>query len=180
MEPNRPVENPLVSVILTSYNYADFIGQAIDSVFEQTYRPIELIVIDDGSTDCSVEVIEDKISDSPIPVVAILQENGGQANAWNNAFKKVAGEIVCFLDSDDYWKSVKVERMVRLIQDEPDGAVYQHQLENEEGEKKQRILGAGDYYAIWIEKGEMNLATYQGLISPCVPSSGLAFRREVL
>ncbi|MCA9448407.1 MAG: glycosyltransferase [Candidatus Omnitrophica bacterium] len=172
--------HPLVSVILTSYNYETFIQEAIDSVFNQTYRPMELIIVDDGSTDSSAEVIQEKVTDAPIPVTTIFQKNGGQANAWNNAYKKVNGEIVCFLDSDDYWKRIKVERMVTLVLDEPDGGIYQHQLENEAGEKKQRILNSGDYFKTWLEKGRLNLAIYQGLISPCVPSSGLVFRKEVL
>ena len=173
-------ESPLVSVILSSYNYDQYVGEAIDSVFHQTYKPLELIVVDDGSRDRSFEVIEEKAKDSPIPMTPLRQENRGQANAWNHAFEKVQGEVVCFLDSDDYWSASKVEEMVHLVALRPDGGVYQHQLENEEGVVKQRYLNSGDFFADWRKRRRMNLAITQSLISPCVPSSGLVFRKEVL
>ncbi len=173
-------ENPLVTVILSSYNYEEFIVEAIDSVYSQDYRPMELIVVDDGSTDGSVDIIKEKVAASPIPVTTLFQKNGGQAHAWNNAYQKVKGEIVCFLDSDDYWVSAKVSEMVRLVSTCPGGGVYQHQLENGKGELKQRYLNSGDFFADWVKMKEINLAIYQGRISPCVPSTGLVFRKEVL
>lgn len=174
-------ERPLVSVILTSYNYERFLAQAVGSVFSQTYRPLELIAIDDGSTDSSPEILGTMSADSPIPFRFILQENRGQAAAWNRAFLEVRGEIVCFLDSDDYWSPAKVETMVRFIQDcAGRGGVFQHHLENERGEKKQKYLSSGDFFADWKAMGRINLALFQGRISPFVPTSGLVFLKSVL
>lgn len=87
----------LASIIIDNYNYEKFIGEAIDSALNQTYSNIEVIVVDDGSTDNSREIIagyEKKI-------ITVLKENGGQASAFNAGFKKSKGEVVFFLDSDD-------------------------------------------------------------------------------
>ena len=96
---NTDSVNPLVSVIIGNYNYGRFISEAIESALNQTYKNFELIVVDDGSTDNSREIIEsygDKLT-------AIFQENGGQGRAFNAGFAVSKGEIICFLDSDDYY-----------------------------------------------------------------------------
>ncbi|NEQ81806.1 MAG: glycosyltransferase [Moorea sp. SIO2I5] len=99
---------PLVSIIITNYNYRHFVTQAIDSVLEQTYRNFEIIVVDDGSTDNSREAIEfygDRL-------VTIFQENAGMKAARNAGLKKSTGEIVCFLDADDYFHKEKLSKVV--------------------------------------------------------------------
>lgn len=90
-------DNPLVSVIVNNYNYGRFLGDAIDSALDQTYENIEVIVVDDGSTDESRDVIE-RYDDRIIPV---LKENGGQASAFNAGFAASQGDVVIFLDADD-------------------------------------------------------------------------------
>jgi hypothetical protein len=86
-----------VSVVISSYNYERFLAAAIDSAFEQTHDDVEVIVVDDGSTDDSRDII----SGYGKNVTAILKENGGQASALNAGYRKCRGELVCFLDSDD-------------------------------------------------------------------------------
>jgi glycosyltransferase involved in cell wall biosynthesis len=88
---------PLVSIIVNNFNYARFVGAAIDSALAQSYSPVEVVVVDDGSTDNSREVIShygDKVS-------AIFKANGGHASAFNAGFSASRGEIVIFLDADD-------------------------------------------------------------------------------
>lgn len=87
----------LVSVIITNYNYGRFLGDAIDSVLAQTYRDLECLVVDDGSTDNSREVIAARPQ-----VKAIFKQNGGQAQALKTGVEAARGEIVISLDSDDY------------------------------------------------------------------------------
>ncbi len=90
-------KNPLVSVIINNYNYARFLGAAIESALNQTYQNIEVIVVDDGSTDDSKAVIESYGK----RIKAIIKKNGGQASAMNEGFAAAGGELIYFLDSDD-------------------------------------------------------------------------------
>ncbi len=102
----------LVSVILNNYNYAHFLDSAIESVLKQTYGNFELIVVDDGSSDNSREIINYYVSkDSRI--IPILKKNEGQASALNIGFKKSKGEIISFLDSDDIYAPNKLEEIVK-------------------------------------------------------------------
>jgi glycosyltransferase involved in cell wall biosynthesis len=88
---------PKVSVIINNFNYARFLTDAIDSVLAQTYSNLEVIVVDDGSTDSSIDVMAG-YGDKIIPV---LKENGGQGSAYNAGYAKSSGDLVCFLDADD-------------------------------------------------------------------------------
>ncbi|AFY57170.1 glycosyl transferase [Rivularia sp. PCC 7116] len=109
------IKKPLVSVIIGNYNYGRFIAEAIDSVLSQTYKNFELIVVDDGSTDNSREIIEsygDKL-------IAIFQENGGQGVAFNSGFAVAKGEIICFLDADDYYYPEKIAKVVAAFDKNP-------------------------------------------------------------
>lgn len=87
----------LVSIIINNYNYARFLAEAIDSALAQTYPRTEVIVVDDGSTDSSRDVIA-RYGDRILPV---LKENGGQASALNAGFAHGRGDVIIFLDADD-------------------------------------------------------------------------------
>lgn len=89
---------PLVSVIVDSYNYARYVAEAIESALGQDYPRVEVIVVDDGSTDRSPEVIAGYADRAR----TILKENGGQASALNAGFAASRGDIVIFCDSDDF------------------------------------------------------------------------------
>jgi hypothetical protein len=103
----------LVSIIINNYNYARYIAAAIDSALAQTWHPLEVIVVDDGSTDDSWAVIE-RYGDR---VKAIGQVNGGQGAAYNAGFAASRGEWVLFLDSDDLLDVGAVARMLSLVTD---------------------------------------------------------------
>lgn len=108
------VDHSLVSVIVTNYNYARFLEECIQSVRAQTYTNLEIIVVDDGSTDSSLEIISQQASQDPRVRLA-AKKNGGQASAFNLGFALSEGEIICFLDSDDYWLPDKVEKTVHAF-----------------------------------------------------------------
>src|SRR5258707_1575790 len=91
------MSNDLASVIVNNYNYARFLREAIDSALDQTYRNTEVIVVDDGSTDGSREIIA-SYGDRIIPV---LKENCGQNSALNAGFSLSLGDGILFLASDD-------------------------------------------------------------------------------
>lgn len=90
-------KSPLVSIIVNNYNYERYLSEAIDSAIAQTYTHTEVIVVDDGSTDKSREIIAN-YGDRITPV---LKENGGQASAFNTGLATSKGEIIIYLDSDD-------------------------------------------------------------------------------
>lgn len=173
-------ERPLVSVLLSSYNYERFLPEAIASVYAQRYRPLELIVVDDGSTDDSPAIIQEWASRSPVPVETIFQPNGGQASAWNAGFAKCRGELVCLLDSDDTWRPGKVEMMVRLALDHPDAGLYQHQLDNAAGQLKKPRLISRDILRDWVSVGAVDVRRRADLVAVFLPSTALMARREVL
>jgi glycosyltransferase involved in cell wall biosynthesis len=103
--------NPLVSIAINNYNYGRFLKQAIDSALTQTYSPVEVVVVDDGSTDNSREIIT-SYGDKIVP---ILKANGGQASAFNAGFSASRGEIICFLDADDMFLPEKVASVVEVL-----------------------------------------------------------------
>lgn len=120
------MDTPLASILICNYNYGQFIRKAIDSALNQTYPHLEVIVVDDGSTDSSQEIIRsygDRIT-------AIFKENGGQASAFNEGFKRSRGEVIFFLDSDDSFAPQKVEVVVGLFKRHPEiGWCFNSQVE---------------------------------------------------
>jgi len=111
-------EQPLVSVVLPTYNRAHFIGQAVTSALNQTYQNIELIVVDDGSTDETSRVIA-TFDDERLSYIR-LPENVGRSAARNKALGLVRGDFVAFLDSDDYFLPGKTELQVDFLKNNPD------------------------------------------------------------
>ncbi|PJA94745.1 hypothetical protein CO130_02855, partial [Candidatus Jorgensenbacteria bacterium CG_4_9_14_3_um_filter_38_10] len=89
--------NPLVSIIIPAYNAEKYIQRALESALAQTYKDIEIIVIDDGSTDKTAEII--KTYQDP-RIIYFFQKNQGQGPARNNGIKKSQGEYITFLDAD--------------------------------------------------------------------------------
>lgn len=98
----------LVSIIVNNYNYGRFLREAIESALSQTYKPLEVIVVDDGSTDCSRDVI----ASFGARILPVFKENGGQASALNAGFARSHGDLVMFLDSDDLLLDYAIERVV--------------------------------------------------------------------
>jgi GT2 family glycosyltransferase len=103
---------PLVSVVIPTYNRASIICETIDNIFQQTYRNFEVIVVDDGSTDDT----ESKLLQYGDRIRLIRQSNCGPAVARNHGASLARGEIIAFQDSDDLWKSNKLERQVSLME----------------------------------------------------------------
>ena len=102
----------LVSVIIPVYNRNVLIKQAIESIHSQSYRPIECIVVDDGSTDNTITTVKDLIdqnTDDAFKIKLIKQDNSGAPSARNNGIKNASGEFIQFLDSDDYCTQIKLK-----------------------------------------------------------------------
>jgi glycosyltransferase involved in cell wall biosynthesis len=114
--------NDMVSVVITCFNYAKYLSKSIESALNQTYKKIEIIVVNDGSTDNTDEVIGEYLSDPRITY--IKQENKGQANAKNVGINHSKGGYVAFLDADDIWCAAKIEKQMVCFANKITGVVY--------------------------------------------------------
>jgi len=127
--------NDLVSIIMPAYNTAPFIQKTIQSVFGQTYTNWELIIVDDCSTDNTEEILAE-IRDKRIRVYK-NERNFGAAISRNKALREATGRWIAFLDSDDLWKSEKLEKQIRFMEKNGYGFSYTNYEEIDEfGEKK--------------------------------------------
>jgi len=104
-------QNKRVSVIIPNFNYARFLNQAIESVLNQSYQNVELIVVNNGSTDNSLEVL----SKYHFRLKIIDQKNLGQSGARNSGLLIATGEYIAFLDADDFWEPSKLQKQVDII-----------------------------------------------------------------
>jgi glycosyltransferase involved in cell wall biosynthesis len=100
-----------VSVIIPNHNYARYLGQAIDSVLNQTYENVEIIVVNNGSTDNSMSVLSEYLG----KIKLVDQSNLGQSGARNSGLKASSGEFIAFLDADDYWEKEKLKKQTNLL-----------------------------------------------------------------
>lgn len=112
------MHTPTVSIIMPLHNAEKYIKQAIKSVIDQTYQDWELIVIDDCSTDKSVEIVESLAKDEPrIRLLHTDAPSGSPAKPRNMGVKEAKGRYIAFLDSDDYWFPKKLEEQLPLFED---------------------------------------------------------------
>lgn len=105
---------PLVSVIIPSYNREIFLNEAITSVLQDPYRPVQIIVVDDGSTDGTAAMIRKFSSE----VEYIFQPNSGAASARNTGLTRAKGMYFAFLDSDDLWVNEKLMRQMNVLEED--------------------------------------------------------------
>jgi len=113
---------PDISVVIPAFNSANFIGGAIQSVQEQTHRPLEIIVIDDGSTDGTERLV--RALAGPVGISYHRVDHGGAARARNAGVAGARGEWIAFLDADDLWYREKIARQHDEIRAHPDGALF--------------------------------------------------------
>lgn len=113
-----PPESPLVSIIVPTYNRGEYLRQAVESVLAQTYGNLELIVVDDGSTDATPQYL-DSLSDSRVRVVRRAQRSNA-AVARNTGLAAARGEFLAFLDSDDLWFPEKLASQMRRLRESPE------------------------------------------------------------
>jgi len=109
------VPRPLITAIIPAYNVADTIGRAIASVLAQTYHNIEVVLVNDGSTDDTARIVQESYPE----VVYIEQENSGPSVARNRAAEAASGEFLACLDADDAWVPEKTERQLQVMLDDP-------------------------------------------------------------
>ncbi len=168
-------ERPKVSILLSNYNYGEYISQAIDSVLAQTYQNYELIVCDDGSTDNSREIVAEYCRRDP-RIRLIAKKNGGQGSGFNAAFAVSTGELICFLDSDDIFHSEKIRCIVEAHQRESEAGFGLHRIQRVNKQRQRR--------GVWPREDELPQGWYGekmlqsgGVLANMPPTSGLSLHR---
>lgn len=171
---NSNMDSSFVSVILDNYNYGRFISEAIESVLNQTYKNYELIIVDDGSTDNSKEIIMKYAEEYP-QIRTIYKENGGQTSAFNAGFEIAKGNIIAFLDSDDYWYPNKLEKIV-LMHKQYD--LVQHYLSYNGDGIYRKVNVKVDWHEVLIKYGYLynhsvcsSLSFTKNILNNCFPLS---------
>lgn len=135
----------LITIIIPSYNRADYIAETIESVLAQTYRNIEVIIIDDGSTDNTREIVERYVPQ----VQYVYQQNSERGASRNHGLRLAKGEYISFLDSDDLWMPEKLAADVEFIEARPNvGVVYTDALQIDSNGKYLKKLKAGRHSGI--------------------------------
>ena len=109
-------DNPLVSIIIPVYNVELYVKESIESVLKQTYKNIEIIIVDDGSTDNSLKVCKE-VLDTDKRIKVIHQENQGVVKARNKGIELANGDYIMFVDSDDWIDANMVEELVKNMVD---------------------------------------------------------------
>jgi glycosyltransferase involved in cell wall biosynthesis len=157
-----------VSIVINNYNYRPFVRQAIESALTQTYQNIEVIVVDDGSTDGSVDLIKEYADRATV----ILKENGGQASAFNVGVTRATGDLVLLLDSDDYLFPNAVETCVSQFPDGYSRVFFRLCVVDAQGNP---MLGSRVALPFMEFDGSAIAAAAEGIGFPSVPTSGNVF-----
>jgi glycosyltransferase involved in cell wall biosynthesis len=165
--------SPLVSIVISNFNYERYIGQTIQAALDQSYGNIEVVVVDDGSSDGSRSVIG--AFDSNERVKIHFQENAGQAAAINRGFALSSGEIVIFVDSDDLLKPEAVSTIVENWS--PDLCHLQYPLEVIDGEGTPLGLHP---FSLHMEDGDIHWQLVVAGHYRFMPTTGNAFSRAAL
>ncbi len=170
---------PKVSIIIPSFNCERYIAETINSVLQQSFKNIELIVVDDGSTDRTREIV----SSFGSPVQLITQANTGRCTARNRGIREARGEFICLLDHDDYWFPNKLARQLSEFQKHPEaGAVYSSFIFwHEDADKRFPKPDSFDLTAFPddIDPDYSGWIYHQSLIDIYVLTSTAMFRAEV-
>lgn len=156
---------PTVSIVVNNYNYGRFVGDAIESALSQTYRYVEVIVVDDGSTDDSKRIMQGWGN----RIRAVFKENGGQASALNAGFPIATGDLVMFLDSDDKLLNIAAETIAREWQSGGVRMQYPLEVMDASGMPLGRLVG-----------GAIVPSSLVGPFGVGSPMSGNVFSRYVL
>ncbi len=174
---------PLVSILINNYNYGQFLAEAIESALQQTYPHTEVVVVDDGSTDNSREII----ATYGEAIVPVLKANGGQASAFNAGFAASQGDIICFLDADDLYLPEKVTAIVDVLNNYQESAWCFHSLKIVNSTNKTPIAPEDHPRIVSVEACDVRSDMRQGgkglrqkLPFSLPATSGLCFTRPLL
>jgi glycosyltransferase involved in cell wall biosynthesis len=159
---------PQISVVMPAYNTAHLIAASLDSVFQQTFRDFEVVVVNDGSPDTPQleKVLEHYLRTSPEKMVYIRQENKRAAGARNTAITRARGEFLAFLDSDDSWSPDHLASQMKLFAEDPtldfvycNGLSVGNQYRPREFMQRCPSQGTADFAALVVERCQIPVST---------------------
>lgn len=164
-----------IAAIICNYNGDAYLREAINSVLAQEHLPDEFIIVDDKSTDNSVDIIKEAQNEYPGFITLIQHyENKGQAAGMNTACQSSHSDILAFLDSDDIWFPNKLNAVCEVYRDQPDFGLFQHNLQiivktEITDELYTSNMTIGDAFDLWSRNN---------IMPSFIPTSGLAIRRK--
>jgi glycosyltransferase involved in cell wall biosynthesis len=169
--------HPKVTVLIDTYNHERFVERAITSVIEQDFPPdaMEILVVDDGSTDATPAIVK---RFAP-RVTYIRKENGGQASAFNLGLPRARGEIIAFLDGDDWWQRNKVSAVVDAFEKNPQAGVIGHgifQIDSATGNGSALSPQQPGYFELRSDEGAQKFRNFMCFLG----TSRVAIRRSLL
>lgn len=165
---------PKISVIIPTYNRESSIKKAIESVLNQTFSDFELIIVDDGSTDSTKEIISEFLLKDKRVRYFYQSNSGGPSKPKNTAFKHCAGSYIAYLDSDDQWLSEKLKKQYNLMRESPEntGLVACHAFvvgENDKEKGIRKVKSSGSLEELLTKEGAFPFS-----------SSSIMVKREVI
>lgn len=167
------IQSPLVTVLINNYNYGRYLRESVDSALAQTYKNLEIVVVDDGSTDDSRQILASYGN----RIIPVFKPNGGQASALNAGFAASKGEIVCLLDSDDVWLPNKVDVVVRAAEANDKAMFIYHAYQRTDS----NLRPFGKVLPLSFLEGDISTKIRRsGGCWPFPPTSALGFRRSIL
>mgnify|MGYP001040358070 CR=1 FL=1 len=169
------MDRPLVSIVINNYNYGRFLRDAIESALSQTYLPVEVIVVDDGSTDESRSIIEEYARGNK--VIPVLKSNGGQASAFNAGFAASRGDFILFLDADDVLLPTCVEEALAAWREGATKVQWRMQIVDERLRPDGRLRPEA---YVTFPSGSFRYALLRWRDYPTAPTSGNLFPRQFL
>ena len=158
-----------ISVIVPVYNVENEVGKCIDSIINQTYSDIEIILVNDGSTDSSLKICQSYCDER---ICIINKINGGLSDARNAGLKVATGDYILFVDSDDYIEEDTCEKFIEILKDdEPDLVVGDYYIKNESTEilmqhsclKNGKIYSRDEYLSITIKNNQLRMEAWLNL-----------------
>ena len=165
--------NPLVSVIIPTYNREKYIVDALESVLAQSYNNLEIIVVDDGSTDNTIKILKERYKDSDI--VFIYKENEGVSSARNVGIKAAIGDYIAFLDSDDEWLPEKLKIQIEYSKKYPELSMIATEYYNIDENGK--VMGVSEQYKGF--QSEKDFILLRLLFEPPLIPSTLLIKKQV-
>lgn len=182
------MNNPFFSIIIPVYNVEKYINGCVESVINQTFKDIEVILVDDGSSDLSANICDNyKIADSRIKVVH--KKNGGSSSARNAGIKLARGKYIIFLDSDDYWScNTMLMQLYKHANNSEDLIVWNYVRANEDETVTRVINNAGvkhfslhdDYKELFAKNILFASAWYEAIPSTWFQNANLMFEENVV
>ncbi|MFF5381956.1 glycosyltransferase family 2 protein [Pedobacter suwonensis] len=170
---STPLHSPLVSIAVCTYNGAQYIGQQIESIINQTYKNIEIIIIDDCSTDGTFELLSSITKDAVNVRLEQNQENLGFTKNFEKAISYCKGEFIAISDQDDIWSLNKIEILLKNIGSH--GLIFHDSLLVDEYGEHINNLKLSDMNKVY--KGDSNLYF---LLNNCIPGHACMFKKDII